>query len=70
MVEAETDDLPVKHVVVPRNQYGQLCMDSIKEYLAGSGQILERVALREKENLLLRLSKEVGIALYSEGWHQ
>lgn len=40
MVEAETDDLPVKHFMAPRNQYGQLCMDSIKEYLAGSGQTL------------------------------
>ena len=40
MVEAETGDLPVKHCTVPRNQYGQLCVDSIKEYLAGSGQTL------------------------------
>ncbi|KAL3156372.1 hypothetical protein ABBQ38_000687 [Trebouxia sp. C0009 RCD-2024] len=40
MVEAETDDIPVRHCTVPRNQYGQLCVDSIKDYLAGSGQML------------------------------
>ncbi|KAA6429157.1 MAG: hypothetical protein FRX49_00553 [Trebouxia sp. A1-2] len=40
MVEVETDDLPVKRFVVPRNQYGQLCVDSIEKFLAGSGQIL------------------------------
>lgn len=40
MVEAETDDLPVKHFMAPRNQYGQLCVASIKEYLVGSRQIL------------------------------
>jgi len=40
MVEAETDDLPVKQFDVPRNQYGQLCVDSIEKFLAGSGQIL------------------------------
>ncbi|KAA6424073.1 MAG: hypothetical protein FRX49_06032 [Trebouxia sp. A1-2] len=40
MVEVETDDLPVKRFVVPRNQYGQLCVDSNEKFLAGSGQIL------------------------------
>lgn len=40
MVEAETDDLPAKQFMVPKNRHGQLCVDSIKEYLAGSGQIL------------------------------
>ena len=40
MVEAETDELPAKQFMVPKNQHGQLCVDSIKEYLAGSGQIL------------------------------
>ena len=40
MVEAETDDFPAKHFMVPKNKNGQLCVDSIKEYLAGSGQIL------------------------------
>lgn len=43
-VEAETDDLPVKHVVVPRNQYGQLCVDSIKD-LAGSGKYWSALAM-------------------------
>lgn len=43
MVEAETDDLPVKRFMVPRNQYGQLCVDSIEKYLAGSGQILNSI---------------------------
>ncbi|KAL0035603.1 hypothetical protein WJX79_001993 [Trebouxia sp. C0005] len=44
MVEVETDDLPVKRFVVPRNQYGQLCVDSNEKFLAGSGQILLHVA--------------------------
>ncbi len=28
---------------VPRNQHGNLCVDSIKEYLAGSGQVLKSI---------------------------
>ena len=40
MVEAETDDFPAKTIMVPKNQHGQLCVDSIKEHLAGIGQIL------------------------------
>ncbi len=43
MVDAETDDVPVKKFLVPRNQQGQLCVDSIKEYLAGSGQVLKSI---------------------------
>ncbi len=43
MVDAETDGVPVERFKVPRNQHGKLCVDSIKEYLAGSGQVLKSI---------------------------
>lgn len=43
MVDAETDGVPIERFKVPRNQHGKLCVDSIKEYLAGSGQVLKRI---------------------------
>ncbi len=43
MVDAETDGVPVERFTVPRNQKGQLCVESIIKYLAGSGQILKSI---------------------------
>ena len=43
MVDAETDAVPVERFTVPRNQQGQLCVDSIIHYLAGLGQVLKSI---------------------------